>query len=1191
MESLSPQVVFAAKLPILNPNEFDLWKMRIEQYFLMTDYSLWEVILNGDSPAPTKVIDGFSSESLDQIHDRLQKLISQLEILGVSLSQEDINLNLKINEAEPVSADASVSTVSAKLPVSALSNVYSLSNAVIYSFFGRNLRANGPTSMGFDMSKVECYNCHRKGYFARECRSPKVTRRNDEEPTKYALMAFSSSSSSSDHELRDNALVVLRQNLKKAKQERDDLKLKLEKFQTSSKNLSKLRQTNDKTGLGYNSQVFTRAMFDCDGYLSSGVMKVYPLVLYMIVSTIVPKIKVTRPRQATTIFTKSKSPPRRHINPSPSPKASTFLPKVTTVKAPMVNAAHVVQGKWKWKPKCPVLDHVSRNTSASMTLKRFDYNDALGRSKSLNGGYVAFGGNPKGGKISRKGKIRTGKLDFDDVYFVKELQFNLCSVSQMCDKKNSVFFNDTECLVLSPDFTLPDENQNRVLVTKPQNKTPYKLLHGRTTSIGFMRPFGCLVTILNTLDSLRKFDGKVDEGFLVGYSVSSKAFRVFNSRTRIIQETMHIKFMENKPNVAGSGPTWLFDIDTLTKTMNYQPVTAEFEDFSNNSINKDNAAGTLVPTVRQISTNNTNTFSAAGPSNVAASLTHRKSSCIDTCQYSNDLNMLELEYITYSDNEDDVGAEAEFSNLETSITVSPIPTTRVHKDHHVTQIIEPKMVHQDLKDPSWIEAMQEELLQFKMQKVWVLVDFPPGKGAIGHTQEEGINYEEVFDAVARIEAIRLLLAYASLMGYMLYQMDVKSAFLYGTIKEEVYVCQTLGFKDPDYPDKVYKVVKALYGLHQAPRAWQKGDILLVQIYVNDIIFGSTNKDLCKAFEKLMKDKFQMSSIGELTFFLDGKSASTPIDTEKPLLKNPDVKRIFRYLKGKSHLGLWYPKYSPFNLVAYLNSHYVGPSLDRKSTTGGCQFFGCRLISSQCKKQTVVATSSTEAEYVTAASCCAQVLWIQNQLLIMGVSMLRCDGDSLELIELTVFLLPSDEKVRVKVNDVTRLQALVDKKRVYIKLLELDRKSASTPIDTKKPLLKDPDGKDVDVHTYRSMIGSLMYLTSSRPDIMFAVFACSHFQVTPKALHLHAVKRIFRYLKGKPHLGLWYPKDLPFNLVAYSDGDYASASLDWKSTIGGCQFLGCRLISWQYKKQTVVATSSTEAEYVAAAICCAQVLWI
>nr|GEY99849.1 uncharacterized mitochondrial protein AtMg00810-like [Tanacetum cinerariifolium] len=155
---------------------------------------------------------------------------------------------------------------------------------------------------------------------------------------------------------------------------------------------------------------------------------------------------------------------------------------------------------------------------------------------------------------------------------------------------------------------------------------------------------------------------------------------------------------------------------------------------------------------------------------------------------------------------------------------------------------------------------------------------------------------------------------------------------------------------------------------------------------------------------------------------------------------------------------------------------------------------------------------------------------------------------------------------------------------------LDVKKTSTPMETSKPLMKDEDG-EVDVHVYISMIGSLMYLTSSKPDIIFAVCACARYQVTPKVSHLHDVKRIFRYLKGQPKLGLGYPKDSPFDLVAYTDSDYAGASLDRKSTSGGWQFLGCRLISWQCKKQTVVANSTTEAEYVAASSCCGQVLWI
>nr|GFB05137.1 putative ribonuclease H-like domain-containing protein [Tanacetum cinerariifolium] len=311
----------------------------------------------------------------------------------------------------------------------------------------------------------------------------------------------------------------------------------------------------------------------------------------------------------------------------------------------------------------------------------------------------------------------------------------------------------------------------------------------------------------------------------------------------------------------------------------FRDLNEEFTECINNSIS-----------VAELNfTNSTNDFSAAGPSNAA---------------------MPNLEDLSH--NADDVGVEADPNNIESIISVSPIPTTRIHKDHPTSQIIgdlssttnyflsqeESKRIHQALKDPSWIEAIQEELLQFKMQKVWILVDLPYGKRAIGtkwvyrnkkderdifvrnkarlvaqgHTQEEDIDYEEVFATVARIEAIRLFLSYASFMGFPMYQMDVKSAFLYGTIEEDVYVYQPPGFEDPEHPDKVYKVVKALYGLHQAPRAWyeslatyllengfqrgtidqtlfikkQQKDILLVQIYVDDIIFDATYKALCQS---------------------------------------------------------------------------------------------------------------------------------------------------------------------------------------------------------------------------------------------------------------------------------------------------------------------------------------------------------
>nr|GFB47602.1 putative ribonuclease H-like domain-containing protein [Tanacetum cinerariifolium] len=321
--------------------------------------------------------------------------------------------------------------------------------------------------------------------------------------------------------------------------------------------------------------------------------------------------------------------------------------------------------------------------------------------------------------------------------------------------------------------------------------------------------------------------------------------------------------------------------------MNYQPDIAE---------NQPNPSA--VPAVGQISTNNTNTFSAAGPSNTVISPTLEKSSYVNPSQYLDDPNMPPLEDITYSDDEENVATQ---TRSMTRMVKDQGGLTQINNEDFNTCLFacfllqeEPKRVHQALKDPSWIEAMQEELLQFKMQKVWVLVYLPKGKRDIGskwgfrnkkdergivvrnkaqlvaqrHTQEEGIDYKEVFALVARIKAIRLFLAYASFMGFIVYQMDVKSAFLYGTIEEEVYVYQPLGFEDPAYPDKVYKVVKALYGLHQAPKAWyetlvnyllengfqrgkidqtlfikkQKGDILLVQVHVDDIIFGSTNKD-------------------------------------------------------------------------------------------------------------------------------------------------------------------------------------------------------------------------------------------------------------------------------------------------------------------------------------------------------------
>ncbi|GKB95393.1 putative ribonuclease H-like domain-containing protein, partial [Tanacetum coccineum] len=485
--------------------------------------------------------------------------------------------------------------------------------------------------------------------------------------------------------------------------------------------------------------------------------------------------------------------------------------------------------------------------------------------------------------------------------------------------------------------------QNRVLVTKPHNKTPYELFLGRKPALGFMRPFGCPVTILNTIDHLGKFDGKADEGFFVGYSINSKVFRVFNSRTRIVEENLHVQFSENTPNIAGSGPNWLFDIDALTKSINYKPIVAGNQSNGNAGTKACDDAGDDEKKVIEEpgkkggdpskkderddqEKDSTNEVNAIG----------RKASI----KLLDEPNMPTLEDIVYSDDDEEVGAEADINNLDAFMHVSPIPTTRVYKDHPVEQIIrdlnsapQTRRMTKNLEEHGFFSLVQQRtnhkdfqnclfacfLSQVEPKKVWILVDLPNSKRPIGtkwvfrnkkdkrgiviknkarlvaqgYTQEEGIDYDEVFAPVARIEAIRLFLAYASFKDFVVYQMDVKSAFLYGKIKEEVYVCQPLGFEDPDFPDIVYKVEKAFYGLHQASRALyetlltylldngfqrekidktlfirrDKGDILLVQVYVDDIIFGSTKKSLCTEFEKMMHKKFQMSSMGELTFFL------------------------------------------------------------------------------------------------------------------------------------------------------------------------------------------------------------------------------------------------------------------------------------------------------------------------------------
>ncbi|GJZ60343.1 putative ribonuclease H-like domain-containing protein, partial [Tanacetum coccineum] len=482
------------------------------------------------------------------------------------------------------------------------------------------------------------------------------------------------------------------------------------------------------------------------------------------------------------------------------------------------------------------------------------------------------------------------------------------------------------CLVVTDDYSIENLIDLKVKVIRCDNGTEFKNkimnqfceMKGRKPALSFMRSFGCPVTILNTIDHLGKFDGKADEGFFIGYSTNSKAFRVFNSRTRIVEENQHVKFSEETPNIARNGPNWLFDIDALTKFMNYElvvagnqsngiagtkacenegkarmetvhgkdyillPFLSQDPPFSSSSKDSPDARfkpsgeegkkdaehletkDSEVPNTKELRVNQEQDESVNNTNNI-----NNVSSTVNTASIEDNVvdenivygcvdnpNMPHLEEVVYSDDGEDVDAEADMINLDTHILVNPTLTTIIHKDHPLEQIIgdihstpqtrrmtksvtdhvEHKKVIQALTDPSWIEAMQDELLQFKLQKVWTLVDLPYGKMAIGikwiyknkkdergivvrnkarlqgYTQEEGIDYDEVFAPVARIKTVRLFLAYASFKDFVVYQMDVKSAFLYGKIEDEVYVCQPPGFEDLEFTDRVYKVEKALYGL-------------------------------------------------------------------------------------------------------------------------------------------------------------------------------------------------------------------------------------------------------------------------------------------------------------------------------------------------------------------------------------------
>nr|GEY00423.1 ribonuclease H-like domain-containing protein [Tanacetum cinerariifolium] len=769
-------MVSSVKLSILKKGEYILWTMKMKQYLAHTDYALWEVILNGNSTLqmtkndagneikvrhvttqqilartrerkakstllmaiPDEHLARFHGikdaktfwdaiktsfgEGLDKGYVRFQRLLSLLEIHGVESTSNTNEFNAAYN----------VSTVRGH-------SSHAQEN-------WKKARVNGIEPVGFDKTKVECFNCHRRGHFARDCRSAKNSgnmsrdagnagnrgRHNgkrpakeedkqalvvqdrlgtydrsyqvEEEATDLALMAFTSnpsSVSSSNYEEKVTKTVFDNRSSDEEDSLANDRFKKVASLTKDAKDAPKTSTACVEKSKEDRSNAPLIEDWDTDSDNDS-VFRHEPIPAKI---NFLKTALLTRSGRIAISAAKLKAA----ASTSAAKPVNTAGPKqISVVKGGGVTAVKTSLG-YVWRPRVNPMDQLSKDNRWICTRVDYGHPQQALKNKGIvdSGCFRHISGNKAYladyQEINDGGKIRTEKLDFDDVYFVNELRFNLFFISQMCDKKNNVLFTETECLVLSLNFKLLDESQvllrvpmqcnmynfdlhnvvpskgltclftkasidesnlwhkrlghinfktmnklvkgnlvrglpskifdndhscvtcqkgkhhkatckaklvssisqplqmlrmdlfgptpvmsinhkkyflivtddfSRALVTKTHNKTPYELLNGRTPRLDFMRPFGCPVTILNTLDPLRKFEGKADEEFLVGYSVTSKAFKVFNTKTKKVKENLHVRFLKNKPNVARSGSNWLFDIDSLTNSMNYIPVSA-----------------------------------------------------------------------------------------------------------------------------------------------------------------------------------------------------------------------------------------------------------------------------------------------------------------------------------------------------------------------------------------------------------------------------------------------------------------------------------------------------------------------------------------------------------------------------------------------------------------------------------------
>nr|GEU31567.1 putative reverse transcriptase, RNA-dependent DNA polymerase [Tanacetum cinerariifolium] len=879
--------------------------MRMEKYLTHTDYALWEVIVNGDAPATIASVSGGAEAAIppkttEQKIARRNKLKAKSTIL-LAILDEHLLKSHGIKDAKTVSeTHQPIGNLCPQLDNEDLEQIgtddlekmdlkwqVSMLTIRVKRFIKktrRNLNFNGKETVGFDKTKVECYNIYRRGHFARECMAPRSqgnrngdnTRRvvpvetpanalvvtnamgydwsyqAEEGPTDFAIMAFSSSGEgyhavpppytrnfmpprpdmcfaglddfifksamsetvTSVHKTETSASKTSKESMKKPKTVRSRAPI-IENWESDSDDDCEIRSS-----IKQNKPSHAKINLKSDENTWKSIIEQHTYKQGK--SVLNNEGKATGQKKVRPVWNNAQRVNHQNLSNNlthPNFRRNFVLIAVITNSGKVpVNTAKQIS------PRVATSTSTARYVNTTAT--RPTVNGAKPSSNIFHKSHSPVKRTfnqrttPKNNDLKENNntakiikRLMVDLLHLEEV-LNEELKFNLFSVSQMCDKKNNVLFTKTKCLVLSPDFKLLDKNQVLIKVPKQNNMYSFDLKNVALSG-----------------DHLGKFEGKADEGFLAGYSINRRGLK------------------------------WLFDIDSLTKSMNYEPVTAG--------------------------------------------------------NHTNDDACIEINVNAWKARQEKA-FDHEFILLPFMHSNSPLSSSTQSSDDKDT--VE---VFRNKKDERGIVVRNKARLV-----------------AQGYTQEKGIDYDEVFAPVARTEAIKLFLAYASFMGFIVYQMDVKSAFLYGIIEEEVYVCQPPGFEDPYFYNKVYKVEKAIYGLHQAPRAWEQVK------QKDDGIF-------------IRQDKFQV----------------TPKTSHLYA-----VKRIFRYLKGQPKLGLWNPKDSPFDLEAFSDSDYAGASLDRKFTTGGCQFLGKRLISWQCKKQTIVANFTTKAEYVAADNLCEQMLWIQNQML-------------------------------------------------------------------------------------------------------------------------------------------------------------------------------------------------------------------